>query len=151
MQTLCDPMNCSKPGLPVHHQLPESTQTHVHWVGDAIRPSHPLLFPSPLAFNLLQHQGLFQWVGSLHQVELQLQHQSFLWIFRVDFHYDWLVWFPCSPRDSQEFLLEPQFESINYLALSLLCGLILTLVRDYWKNHSFDNTELCRQSGIFDF
>ena len=66
--TLCDPMNCSTPGLPVHHQLPESTQTHVHWVGDAIQPSHPLLSPSSPALNLSQHQGLFKWVSSLHQV-----------------------------------------------------------------------------------
>ena len=64
--TLCDPMNHSTPGLPVHHQLPESTQTHVHWVSDAIQPSH-LLSPCPPAFNLSQHQGLFQWVSSLHQ------------------------------------------------------------------------------------
>ena len=91
--TLCDPMDCSTPGLPVHHQLPESTQTHVYWVGDAIQPSHPLLSPSPLALNLSQHQGLFQWVSSLHQVakwlEFQLQHQSFQWTpglisFRMD-------------------------------------------------------------------
>ena len=66
--TLCDPMNHSMPGLPVHHQLPESTQTHVHWVGDAIQPSLPLLSPSPPALNLSQHQGLFQWVSSSHQV-----------------------------------------------------------------------------------
>ena len=65
--TLCDPMDCSTPGLPVHHQLPELTQTHVHQVGDAIQPSHLLLSPSPPAFNLSQHQGLFQWVGSLYQ------------------------------------------------------------------------------------
>ena len=86
--TLCDPMNHSTPGLPVHHQLPESTQTHVHWVGDAIQPSHPLSSPSP-ALNLSQHQGLFKWVSSSHQVakvlEFQLQHQSFQWIFRTDF------------------------------------------------------------------
>ena len=76
--TLCDPMNRSTPGLPVHHQLPELTQTHVHWVGDAIQPSHPLSSPSPPGFNLSQHQGLFQWVSSLQQVakvmEFQLQH-----------------------------------------------------------------------------
>ena len=66
--TLRDPMNCSTPGLPVHHQLPEFTQTYVHWVSDAIQPSHPLSSPSPPAFNLSQHQGLFQWVGSSHQV-----------------------------------------------------------------------------------
>ena len=66
--TLCDPVNHSTPGLPVHHQLPESTQTHVHWVGDAIQTSHPLSSPSPPALNLSQHQGLFQWVNSSHQV-----------------------------------------------------------------------------------
>ena len=86
--TLCDPMKRSTPGLPVHHQLPESTQTHVHWVSDAIQPSHPLLSSSPPALDLSQHQGLFQWVSSLHQVakvlELQLQHQSFQWIPRTD-------------------------------------------------------------------
>ena len=86
--TLCDSMDCSTPGFPVLHHLPELTQTHVHWIAAAIQPFHPLLPPSP-AFSLSQHQGLFQWVGSLHQVakvfELQLQHQPFQWIFRVDF------------------------------------------------------------------
>ena len=78
--TLCNSMNCSTPGPPVHHQLPEFTQTHVHRVGDAIQPSHPLSSPSP-ALNLSQHHGLFKWVSSLHQVakvlEFQLQHQCF--------------------------------------------------------------------------
>ena len=86
--TLCDPMNSSMPGLPVHHQLPESTQTQVHWVGDAIKPSHPLSSPSPPALNLSQHQSLFKWVSSSHQVvkvlEFQLQHQSFQWTPRTD-------------------------------------------------------------------
>ena len=66
--TLCDPMNHSTPGLPVHHQLPEFTQTHVHWVSDAIQPSHPLLSPSPPAPNPSQHQSLFQWINSSHEV-----------------------------------------------------------------------------------
>ena len=105
VQLFVTPMDCSTPGLPVHHQLPEFTQTHVHWVGDAIQPSYPLSSPSP-ALNLSQHQGLFQWVSSSHQVvkllEFQLQHQSFQWIFRIDFLQDWLVWSLCSPRDSQE-------------------------------------------------
>ena len=84
------PMDCSMPGLPVHHQLLEFTQwTHVHWVGDAIQSSHPLSSSSPPAVNLSQHQCLFQWVSSSHQVpkglEFQLQHQSFQWIFRTDF------------------------------------------------------------------
>ena len=86
--TLCNPMDWSTPGLPVHHQLPEFTQTHVHWVGDAIQPSHPLSSPSPPAFNVSHHQGLFQWVSSPHQVvkvlEFQLQHQSFRWTSRTD-------------------------------------------------------------------
>ena len=79
--TLCDHMDRSTPGLPVHQQLPELAQTHVHRVGDAIQPSHPLSTPSPPAFNLSQRQGLFQGVSSFHQVakvlELQLQHQFF--------------------------------------------------------------------------
>ena len=79
--SLWDPMDCSTPGLPVHHQFQEFTQTHVHWVSDAIQPSHPLWSPSPPTFNLSQHQGLFQWASSSHQVakvlEFQLQHQSF--------------------------------------------------------------------------
>ena len=86
--TLCDPMNCSTPGLLVHHQLPESTQTHVHCVSDAIQPSRPLLSPSPPALNLSQHQGLFKWVSSPHHVakvlEFQLQHQSLQWAPRTD-------------------------------------------------------------------
>ena len=86
--TLCDPMNCSTPGFPVHHQLLESTQTHVHRVGDGIQPSHPLSSLSPPALNLSQNQGLFKWVSSLHQVakvlEFQLQHQSFQWTPRTD-------------------------------------------------------------------
>ena len=93
--TLCDPMDYSTPGLPVHHQLLRFTQNHVHWVSDDIQPSHPLLAPSPPAFNLSQHQGLFQWVSSSHYVatvlEFQLQHQSFQWTFRTDFfRMDWL-------------------------------------------------------------
>ena len=88
-------MDCRTPGLPVHHQLPEFTQTHVHWVSDAIQPSHPLLSPSPPAFNLSQHQGLFQWVNTSHEVakvlEFQPQHQSFQWTLRLmSFRMDWL-------------------------------------------------------------
>ena len=86
---LCDPMDCSMPGFPVLHYLPEFTQIHVHGVGDTIQPSYPLSPPSPRALNLSQHQGLFQWDGSLHQVakvlELQLQHQSFCKHSGLDF------------------------------------------------------------------
>ena len=93
---LCHPMDCGAPGFPVHHQLPKPTQTHVHWVGNAIQPSHPLSSPSPPAFNLSQHQCLFQWVSSSHQVakvlEFQLQHQSFQWYSGlISFRIEWFV------------------------------------------------------------
>ena len=118
--TLCDPVNHSTPGLPVRHQLAESTQTHVHRISDAIQPSHPLSSPSP-ALNLSQHQGLFKWVSSSHQVakvlEFQLQHQSFQRTPRTDLLQNGLVASPCSPRDSQESRPKPQFKSINSLAL----------------------------------
>ena len=82
-------MDCSTPGSPVHHQLPEFTQTHVHWVSDAIQPSHPLSSPSSPAFNLSQHHSLFKWVSYSNQVakvlEFQLQHQFFQWTLRTDF------------------------------------------------------------------
>ena len=133
-------MNHSMPGLSVHHQLLESTQTHVHWVSDAIQPSHPLLSPSPPALNLSQHQSLFTWVSSSHQVakvlEFQLQHQSFQWTPRADLLQNGLVGSPCSPRDSQESSPTPQFKSINSLALSLLHSSTLTSIHDHWKNHS---------------
>ena len=126
--TLCDSMDCSIPGFLVLHHLLEFAQTHVHWVENAIQPFHPL-WPSSPALHLCQHQGLFQWVGSSHQVakvlELQLHHQSFQWIFRVDFLQDWLVWFPCCPMDSQKSSPAPQFESISFLALSLYHHLII--------------------------
>ena len=128
--TLCDPIDCSTPGLPVHCQLLEFTQTHVHWVSDAIQPSHPVI-PFSSCLNLFQHQGLFQWVSSSHQVakilEIQLQHQSFQWIFRTDFLQNWLVRSPCSPRDSQESSPAPQSKSINSLALSFLYSPTLTI------------------------
>ena len=91
--TLGDPINCNTPGLPVHHQLPESTQTHVHWVSDAIQPSHPLSSPFPHALNLSQHQGLFKWVSSSNQVlEFQLQHQSFQWNTQDSSPLGWTGW-----------------------------------------------------------
>ena len=140
--TLCNPMGRSTSGLPVHHHLPEFTQTHVHWVCDAIQQSHPLSSLSSPGFNLSQHQGLFKWVSSSHQVarvlEFQLQHQSFQRLFRTNFLYSWLVWSPCSPRDSQESSPTPQFKSISSSVLSFLYSSTLTSIHDYWKNHSFD-------------
>ena len=100
--TLCDPMNRSTLGLPIHHKLLEFTQTRVHRVGDAIQPSHPLSSPSPPALNPSQHQGLFQWVNSLHEVakilEFQLQHQSFQWTRRTHVHVSILPQIPLPSR-----------------------------------------------------
>ena len=141
-RTLCDPVNHSTPGLPVHHQLPEFTLTHVHWVSDAIQPSHPLSSPSPPASNPSQHQGLFKWVNSSHEVtkvlEFQLQHQSFQWTLGTDLLHDGLVGSPCSPRDSQESSPTTQFKSTNFSALSFLHSPTLTSIHDHWKNHSLD-------------
>ena len=140
--TSCDPMDCSTPGFPVHHQLPELTQTHVHWVSDAIQPSHPLSSPSPPTFNHSQHQGLFKWVSSSNQVakilEFQLQFSpskeySGLISFRMD----------CLDLLTVQGTLNvssptPQFKSIHSSALSFLYSPTLISIRDYWKNHSFD-------------
>ena len=114
------------------------------------RWSHPAISSSVAPFSSclhpFQHQGLFQWVSSLHQVakvlELQLQHQSFQSIFSVDFLYNEMVWSLCSLRDSQESF-PTQFESINSSMLSLLYGPTFTSIHDYWKDHSFDYADLC--------
>ena len=107
--------------LSIHHQLLELAQTHVHWVSDAIQPSHPLSSPFPPAFNLSHHQGLFQWVGSSHQVakvlEFQLQHQSFQWIFRTDLVEGWLVWSPCI-RGTHNSLLQHHSSKASILQRS---------------------------------
>ena len=135
-------MDCSTRGSPVLHYLPEFAPIHVHWAGDTIQPSHPPPPPSPVAFNLFRHQGLFQWVSSLHQVakllKLQLQHHSFheygiyQWIFKTNFLQNWLF-DHLSPGDFQESSPTSQFKSISSLALSLLYGPTLTSVHDYWE------------------
>ena len=138
--TLFHPMNRSTPGLPVHHQLPESIQTHIHWVGDAIQPSHLLSSPSPLALNLSQHQGLFRWVSSSHHVakvlEFQLQNQSLQWIFSP------LGWTGWNSLQSKGLSLESsptlQFKRINSSVLSFLHSPTLTSIHDHLKNHSLD-------------
>ena len=135
--TLCNPMDWSTTRLPVLHYLPQFAQTHVHWVDDVIQPSHPRSHPSPPALQSFPASGsLLQWVGSSHQVakvlELQLQHQSSQWIFRVDLlRIDWLDLLDVQ-GDSQESSPTPQFKSISSLVLSLLYGPTLTSIHDYW-------------------
>jgi len=113
-------------------------------ISSSVVPSSSCLQPFP-------ESGSFQWVSYSHQVakilEFQLQHQSFQWIFRTDFLYSWLVWSPCSPRDSQESS-RPQFKSINSSALSFLYGPTLISIHDYWKKHTFDYIDLCQQSNV---
>ena len=132
--TLCNFMDCNMPGFPIHDQLLELAQTHVHQVSDAIQPSHPLSSPFPPSFNLSQHQDLFQWASSSRQMakvlDFQLQRQFSQWIFRTDFLQDWLLRSPCSPRDSQESSLTPQFRSINSSALSFPYSPTLTSTHD---------------------
>ena len=146
----CDCKDCSVPGFPVLQYLLQFAQTHIHWVVDAIQPSHPLSLLSPFASSLSQYQGLFQWVGSSHQVakvlELQLQHHLFQRVFKVDFLKDWLIWSPCCRRDSQEPSPTPEFKSINYSAFSLHCGPTLTSIHDYWRYRRFGHADLCWQS-----
>ena len=152
--TLCGPMNRSTPGLPVRHQLPEFTQTHVHWVGDAIQPSHPLSSPSPPALNPSQHQGLFQWVKLFVWGSQSIgvsASASVLPMNTQDLLQDGLVGSPCNPRDSQESSPIPQFESINFSVLSFLHSPTLTSIHDYWKNHSLDQRDLCWQNNVSGF
>ena len=141
---LCDPMDCSMPGLPVRHQLPEFTQTHVHWVNDVIQPSHALSSPSLPAFNPSQHQGLFKWVSSSYQVakvlEFLLQHQFFQWICRtVFFRMDWLDLLIVQATHKSLFQHHGSKASIlQHLILGFLYSPTLTSIHDYWKNHSLD-------------
>ena len=139
--TLCDPMDCSTPGFPVHHQLPEPTQTLVHHVGDAIQPSYPLLSPPPPTFHLSQHQ-VFS-----NELVLHIRWTKY-WSFSfsispsngysglISFRTDWLDLL--AVQETKESSPTPQFKSINSLVLNFLYSLALTSIHDYCKNHSFD-------------
>ena len=145
-------MDWSTPGFLVLHHLLELVQTHVHWVSDAIQPSHPLSSPSPSAFNLSQHQGLCQWVSSSHQVakvlEFQLQHQSSNeYSGLVSFRIDWFDLLAVQ-RTLKSFL-----QHYSSKASILQCSDFFTVqlsqsIHDYWKNHSFDYIDLCQQRWL---
>ena len=136
--TLCNPMDCSTPGFPVHHQFPEFTQTHVHWVGDAIQPSHPLSSPSPPTFSLSQNQVL------LNESVLPIRWPKY-WNFSFNisppneysgltpFRMDWLDLLAI--QGTLKSSPTPQFISINSLVLSFPYSPTLTSIHDYWKNH----------------
>ena len=141
--TLCDPMNHKKPGLPVHHQLPESTQTHVHWVGDAIQPSHPLSSPSPPALNLSQHHGLFKWVGSSHQVAKVLELQLSISPFNehpglISFRMDWLDLLAVQGALKSLIQHHSSKASILWCSALFIVQLSSISIHVHWKNHSLD-------------
>ena len=139
--TLCNPMNRSTPGLPVYHQLPESTQTHVHRISDAIQPSHPLSSPSSPALNLSQPSGSFQMSQLFSSGGQDIGVSASTSVTPMNTQ-DWspLGWtgWSCSARDSQESSPTPQFKSINSSALSFLHSPTLTSIHDHRKNHSLD-------------
>ena len=149
---LCNPMDCSTPVFPVPHHLLELAQTRVHWVSFAIQPSHPLSSPSPPALNLSQHQSLFWWSGSLHQMAkvLELQHQSFneysgLISFRI-------YWFDLIVQGTLKSLLQHHSLKASILQhFNLFYGLTFTSMHDYWENHRFAYMNLCQKSDVSAF
>ena len=140
--TLCDPMDCRTPGLPVHHQLPEFTQTHVHWVGDAIQPSHPLLSPSPPAFDLAQHQGLFQASGSVFSIRWP-KYWSFSFSFSpsndasktISFRTGWIS---LQSKGLSSVFLQNHSSKASILQHSAFFIIQLSSIHDYWKNYTLD-------------
>ena len=139
--TLCSPMNCSTPGLPVHHQLPEFTQSHVHWVSDTIQPSHPLSSPSPPARNPSQHQSfpmsqLFTWGGQSTGVSALasfLPKKSQSWSPS-----EWTGWISLQSKGLSRVFSNTTVQKHQFLALCPLHSPTLTYIHDYWKNHSLD-------------
>ena len=139
--TLCDPMDCSAPGFPAHHQLPELAQTHVHWVGGAIQPSHPLSSPLPPAFNVSQHQGLFQWISFFALSGQSIGASSLPSVLSMNIQ-DWVPlwltgWISLLSKGLSRVFSSTTVQSISSSALSLLYVWTLTFIHDYWKNHSF--------------
>ena len=135
--TLCDPMDCSKPGFPVHHQLPEATQTQVRWVSDAIQPSHPLSSPSPSTFNLSQHQGLYKWVSSLYQVA---KTWTFSFIFSPSNECSGLIFWVglLAVQQTLKSFLQHHSSKESILWCSAFFIVQILSICDYWKNHNLD-------------
>ena len=139
--TLCNPMDCSTPGFPVHHQLLELTQTHVHRVSDAIQPSHHVLSPSGPAFNLSQHQSLFKWVSSSHQVAKVLEPASASVLpmnIQDWFPLGWTGWISLQSKGLSRVFSNTTVQKHQFFGTQLSYSPTLTSINDYWKNHSFD-------------
>jgi len=140
--TLCNPMNRSTPGLPVHHQLLEFTQTHVHRVSDAIQPSHPLSSSSPPAPSPSQHQSLFQWVNSLHEVAKVLGVSASASVLPMNsqdwFPLEWTGWISLQSKGLSRIFSNTTVQSISSSVLSFLHSPTLTSIHDHWRNHGLD-------------
>ena len=138
--TLCNPIDCSTPGFPVHHQLLELTQTHVHQDSDAIKPSHPLSSPSPPVFSLSQHQGLFQWVSSSGGKSTGVSASASVLPMNTQgwSPLGWTAWISLQSKELSRVFFNTRVQSINSAVLSFLYSPTLTSIHDHWKNHSFD-------------
>ena len=149
--TISDPMDCSSPGLPVHHQFSELTQTHVHWISEAIQPSHPLSSPSPTfnfsSIKVFSNESVLRIKWPKDWSFSSCISPSSEYSGMISFTMDWLE----SPRDSQESSPTPQFKSINSSVLSFPCSPTLTSIHDCWKNQSFDYMDLYWQSNVSAF
>ena len=144
--SLCNPMDCSTQGFPVHRQLLELTQTHVHRVSDAIQPPHPLLFWSPPAFNLSQHQGLFQWVSSSHQVAKVIRASALASVLPMNiqdlFPLGLIGLISLLSKGISRVFSSTIIQNHQFFSTPFLYGPTLTSVHDYWKNHNFDYMNL---------
>ena len=156
--TLCDPMDCSTPGFPVLHYLPESVETRIHWVSDAIQLSNHLILCHPFLLLSLIFPSIRIFSNESVLRIRWPKYWSFSFSIRPSNEYSGLIsfrmdWFgsPCSLRDSQESSPTPQFQSINSSAFNFLYGPTLTSIYGYWKNHSFDYTDICWQSNVSAF
>ena len=145
--TLCNCIDCSMPGLPVHHQLPEFTQTNVHWVSDAIQPSQPLSSPSP-AFNLSQHQSLFQgkdWLFASAGQSIGVSASASVFPMNIQdcFPLRWTGWISLPSKGSPGVFSNTTVQKHQFSAVSFLYSPTFISIHDYWKNHSFDWKDLC--------
>ena len=137
---LCNSMDCNTTGFPVLHHLLELAQTHVHWVGDAIQPSYPLSFPSPPAFYLSQHQGLFKWVSSSYPRGQSIGASASVLPMNIQdwFPLGWTGWISLQSKGFSTVFSNNTVQKYQFFVLSFLYGPTLTSIHDYWKNHSLD-------------
>ena len=148
-------MDCSTPGFPVHYQLPELAETHVHRVSDAIQPSHPLSSPSPPDFSLSQHQGLFQGISSLHQVAKLLEFSASVSVLPMNtqdwFPLGWTGWISLQSKGLSRVFSNTTVQKHQFFGTQLSLWSNSHIHTWLWQNHSFDQMDLCWQSNVSTF